>query len=189
MDITTVTTLLGSIKTATEIAKLIKDSDLSLEKAETKLKLAELIGALADAKLEGVELQQTLGEKDARIQELENQLQVREQLTWRHPSYWLQTPGGTDGPFCQQCYDTSHKLVRLQGDGDGYWECKACKNGYSEQERRDREDAAIRQHKRNPHTGVLKCLTQMLGPCVTSKCLRSRLLACTLRAPARARGA
>jgi hypothetical protein len=31
MDITTVTTLLGSIKTATEIAKLIKDSDLSLQ--------------------------------------------------------------------------------------------------------------------------------------------------------------
>lgn len=153
MDITTVTTLLGSIKTATEIAKLIKDSDLSLEKAETKLKLAELIGALADAKLEGAELQQTLSDKDSRIQQLEKQLQVREQLTWQQPSYWLKTDAGTDGPFCQQCYDTGQKLVRLQGDGEGYWECKTCKSSYIDQERSARDDAAVRRHNQNPHTG------------------------------------
>jgi hypothetical protein len=62
MDFTSVTAVLGSIKTATEIAKLIKDSDLSLEKAETKLKLADLNGTLADAKLEVVGVQQTLAE-------------------------------------------------------------------------------------------------------------------------------
>ena len=58
MDLTAVSTLLGSIKTATEIAKLIKDSDVSLEKAETKLKLAELISALADAKIKVTAVQQ-----------------------------------------------------------------------------------------------------------------------------------
>ena len=51
MDMTAITAVLGSIKTATEIAKYIKDSNVSFEKAETKLRLAELIGALADAKL------------------------------------------------------------------------------------------------------------------------------------------
>lgn len=152
MDITTVTTLLGSIKTATEIAKLIKDSDLSLQKAETRLKLAELIGALADAKMEGVELQQTLGEKDSQIQELEKQLQVRERVTWRQPSYWLKTDEGTDGPFCQQCYDSGQKLIRLQGDGDGCWECKVCKNRYIDPERAAKDDAAVRRHNNGPYS-------------------------------------
>jgi len=125
MDITSVTTLLSGIKTATEIAKIIKDSDLSLEKAETKLKLAELIGALADVKLEGIELQQVIAEKDIRIQELEAQFEIRKGLMWKSPSYWLETQAGTEGPFCQQCYDTTGKLVRLQDDGDGRWQCKA----------------------------------------------------------------
>ena len=77
MDISSVTAVLSSIKTATDIARLIKDSDLSLEKAETKLRLADLIGALADAKLEVVEVQQTLAEAEARVQELEAQFAVR----------------------------------------------------------------------------------------------------------------
>lgn len=42
-DIITFAAFLGSIKTATEIAKAIKLSDSSLEKAELKLKIAELI--------------------------------------------------------------------------------------------------------------------------------------------------
>lgn len=42
-DIATISAFLGSIKTATELAKAIKGADLSLEKAETKLKMANLI--------------------------------------------------------------------------------------------------------------------------------------------------
>ena len=60
MDIAAIGSLLGSLKTATEITKFIRESDVSLEKAETKLKLAELVSALADAKLEAVEVQQAL---------------------------------------------------------------------------------------------------------------------------------
>jgi len=44
--------------------KLLRETDVSLEKAETKLKLAELVGALADAKLELAEVQNLLLEKD-----------------------------------------------------------------------------------------------------------------------------
>ena len=43
-----------------------------------------------------------------------------------------------DGPFCQKCFDTDSKTVRLQdhsshGDRGGYfehWFCAACKIGY-----------------------------------------------------------
>ena len=67
MDIAALSSLLGSLKTATDIARFIKDSDLSLEKAETKLKLAELISALADAKIEAAKIQQLLLERAANI--------------------------------------------------------------------------------------------------------------------------
>jgi hypothetical protein len=151
MDLTSVTAVLGSIKTATEIAKYIKDTDLSLEKAETKLKLADLIGALSDAKLEGVGVQQTLAEAEARIRELEQTLETRVKVRWEEPFYWLDddSDGLTpDGPFCQHCYDGGGKLVRLQGYGDGYFECKVCKNSYVTKAHREHQSEAAAEFRR-----------------------------------------
>ncbi|MDP3331342.1 MAG: hypothetical protein Q8S55_05005 [Methylococcaceae bacterium] len=132
MDLTSISTALSSLKTATEIAKLIKDSDLSLEKAETKLKLAELISALADAKIEVTDIQQTLVEKDSQIQELQEKIVIKQKLQWANPYYWLVDGENKDGPYCQHCYDKNKELIRLQGNGEGYWECKACKNNYTD---------------------------------------------------------
>lgn len=148
MDIiTSVTAILGSIKTATDIAKIIKDSDLSLEKAETKLKLANLIDSLADAKLKIINVQEVLLEAEARIRELEQQMNVRQRLEWREPFYWRTTETGTDGPFCQKCYDVESSLVRLQGDGNGYYECRACKSSYVTQHHRERSAESIQNFK------------------------------------------
>jgi len=130
MDIAAISAVLGSIKIATDIAKLIKDSDISLEKAEIKLKLAELISALADAKIEMTQIQQALLDKDAELRKLQEQFVVKEKLKWEQPYYWIIDEKGKDGPYCQQCYDKNHELIRLQGDGEGFWECKACKNIY-----------------------------------------------------------
>ncbi|GAA3988171.1 hypothetical protein GCM10022279_09100 [Comamonas faecalis] len=77
MDLTSISALLSSLKTATDIAKAIKESDVSLEKAESKLKLEELISALADAKIEVTEIRQALLDKDAELRALKNQLEVR----------------------------------------------------------------------------------------------------------------
>lgn len=132
MDLTSITTVLGSIKTATEIAKLIKDSDLTLEKAETKLKLAELISALADAKIEVTDIQHILIEKDQQIRVLEDKLSIKQKLKWIEPNYWVVDGEQKDGPYCQHCYDKNKELIRLQGNGEGYWECKACKNSYTD---------------------------------------------------------
>jgi hypothetical protein len=41
--ISAITTALTSIKTASEIARLLIDADVSLQKAELKLKLADLV--------------------------------------------------------------------------------------------------------------------------------------------------
>ena len=51
LDMASVSVVLSSIKTSADNAKLLREKDVSVEKAETKLKLAELVGALADANL------------------------------------------------------------------------------------------------------------------------------------------
>ncbi len=142
MDLTAVTAVLGNLKTATDIAKFIKDSDISLDKAETKLKLSELINALADAKLEVVNVREELSQAESRVRELETELQVQGSIRWQEPLYWLDVKGAPDGPFCQHCYDSARKLIRLQGNGEGWYECKACKNSYVTAECRQREAAS-----------------------------------------------
>lgn len=131
MDMTSISAALASIKAATEIAKLIKSSDISLERAESKLKLAELLEALADAKIEITEIQQLVLDKDLQIRSLQEQLSVKDRLQWEAPCYWLADGDSKDGPFCPNCYDTEKKLVRLQTYSDnGYWDCTSCKNSF-----------------------------------------------------------
>jgi hypothetical protein len=137
MDITSISAALTSIKTAADIAKLIRDSDSSLEQAETKLQLAELTSALADAKLEVTEIQQSLIDKDALIRSLQEQLALRERLQWEAPYYWLVDESSKEGPFCQHCLDADAKQVRLQGNGSGFWRCTVCKNTYTDKDYKD----------------------------------------------------
>ena len=122
----------SSIKAASDIAKIVRESGLTLEQAEYKLKLAELVEKLADAKMEIASVQDVIDEKDQRIKQLEQEAEIRGQLTYESPYYWLQHEGRRDGPFCQQCYDSEKKLMRLTGYGNGYWDCKTCKSNYTD---------------------------------------------------------
>ena len=117
------------------MAKHIKNSDNSLEKAERDLQLAGLISELAEAKLEITNIQQQLLEKDQLIRDLNEHLTVNEKLHYEPPYYWLVEGDNKDGPFCQVCYDKEGKLIRLhegEMDNRGLWECKVCKNFYTD---------------------------------------------------------
>jgi ribosomal protein L37AE/L43A len=119
--------ILLSVKAAVDIAKLIKESDTSLEKAETKLKLAELISSLADIKIQASEIQQTLLDRESEVRELRDLLSAKEKLQWEKPFYWLVEQDQKDGPYCQKCYDVNGKYVRLQGGNNEVWACFECK--------------------------------------------------------------
>ena len=129
-DIASVSAILSSVKTATEIAKMLKDSDLSFDKAETKLKLAELVSSLADAKLEAAQLQELLLEKDKIIKDLQYAQSLKSKLIWKEPVYWLNENGKEDGPFCPQCYDANQKLIRLQTYDKEHWHCLTCDKSF-----------------------------------------------------------
>jgi len=136
-DIGTIAAALSSLKSATEIAKFISDSGVSLEKAEVKLKFAELVGALADAKIEIAEIQGLLIEKDETIRELKAKAELTGNLVFENRCYWKVEGEEKDGPFCQRCYDVESKLVRLQpgqttydGRTTRWYSCKACDKNY-----------------------------------------------------------
>ena len=117
-DISAIAAVLGSVKTATEIAKFIRESDLSIERAELKLKVADLIVALADVKLELVELQDTFASKDQRIKELEAAFENRDLLVRRYDAYYkTDLSGNANGtPYCLRCWESDHKQRVLVHD-------------------------------------------------------------------------
>jgi len=133
MEISALAAALSSIKNASDIAKLIKESGASLEKAEVKLKLAELVEALAEAKMETASIREVLLEKDDELRRLKSEIEIKDKIIWENPYYFLINGDVKDGPFCQRCYDSEKKLIRLQSPGrNGYWECKECNSGYKD---------------------------------------------------------
>jgi hypothetical protein len=114
-DIATIGAALSSIKTATDIAKFLRQSDLSLEKAELKLKLADLLVSLADAKVELVEVQEELQQKDKKIAELTSAFEAKDDLVRRGDAYYVMDERGeaTGKPFCLRCWESDHKQRQL----------------------------------------------------------------------------
>jgi hypothetical protein len=154
MDISTIASVLTSIKTATDLVNFLRDSSTSLEKAEINLKLAEIINALADAKINIADIKQILIDKDEQIRKLKGQLEIKDKIVWDDPCYWLIDGEKKDGPFCQQCYDRDHQLVRLQefGSAKGRWKCLTCRNVYLDaQARSEVVDTRIRTRTRRTY--------------------------------------
>ncbi len=126
MDITSISTALNSLKTAYELSKIVRDSSNSLEEAEAKLKLTELISVIADTKIQISDIKIELISKNEKIQELENALKFQDELEFEQPYYWRIINGKKDGPYCQKCYDENRKPIRLQDKNNGIWRCLVC---------------------------------------------------------------
>ena len=136
-DITLISAALTSIKTAIGIAKLLREPDQSLEKAELKLKLADLVGALADAKIQLVEVQDALATKDQRIAELEAAFEIKDSVVRRYDAYYSVDGSGrpVGVPFCLRCWEVEHKRRQLVFDVKSQRTrvCTACGHQYNGQ--------------------------------------------------------
>lgn len=89
---------------------------------EVQEKILELREATLRAQEENLELK-------AKVALLEEKLQLRNNVVWKKPSYWVDK----DGPFCQKCYDSEQKLIRLQDGTNDCWSCLECKSYYTGQ--------------------------------------------------------
>ena len=133
-DIAAISTILTSIKAATDIARFIRESDVSIERAELKLKLADLVSALADAKMQAVDVQDELTERGRRIKELEEALETKAVVVRHYDGYYKINAVGqaTGRAYCLSCWDQHHKLRELvQDHGDRSTnKCASCGHKY-----------------------------------------------------------
>ena len=133
-DIGVIGAVLSSIKTATEIAKYVRETDFGLDKAELKLKLADLVSSLADAKMELTSLQDVIDSKDKEIAELKDAFEGKDKLVRSYDGYYLADDDGkpTGDAFCAFCWEESHKQRRLAYSPTNHRvrRCNVCKTEY-----------------------------------------------------------
>ena len=113
-----------SIKAAWNLAKAIKTSADAIDDAQIKLQIAELISALADAKIEAAE-------NAEKISELESLLKNKSKMIFQGRLYYrVLDDDMKEGPFCPTCYDKDEKTVRLQPNSSDRhnddWRCNVC---------------------------------------------------------------
>jgi|TARA_R100000005_G_C4963989_1_gene179560 hypothetical protein len=114
-DFVSISSALTSIKTASDIVKMIRESDASLEKAEMKLQLAELMESLADTKMNLSTIQDELKGRDERIAELEVALELKGEIVRDNEVYYMTNDEGepTGDPLCPNCIEVNSKYVHL----------------------------------------------------------------------------
>ena len=136
-DIATISAITSSVKTAIDIAKAIKDADVSLEKAEQKLRIAELVSALADTKLASAEVLELLQRKNAEIEDLKGKLKFSDKLVRVREAYYEVDEAGTPAgdPYCSHCWETRSQAIHLQKVADDFHKltCPSCKVVHSSQ--------------------------------------------------------
>jgi len=131
-DIGSVSAAIATIKTSIDIARVIKDSNNSLDEAERKLKIADLISSLADVKIELAEVQDLLRDKDSEIRDLKEKINEKESLIFDGKFYWKD---GDKVPFCTVCKEKEEKYHHLTYVKNNSWGqelhyCKICKSEY-----------------------------------------------------------
>uniref|UniRef100_A6VSU9 Uncharacterized protein n=1 Tax=Marinomonas sp. (strain MWYL1) TaxID=400668 RepID=A6VSU9_MARMS len=103
-----------------------KDISDLLDKGAT-VEALERIMELREATLE---LQEENLDLKVKVKKLEEELEEKAKLNYEAPFYWMIEGDNKDGPFCQKCFDSDTKKIRLQTNGNDYWICNACKSQY-----------------------------------------------------------
>ena len=117
----------NGIKVAWEIAKAVKVSADAIDDAQIKLQVAELIGALADARIQAAESSEL-------IASLEQRLKSKIEMKFNGSVYFkVNDANEKDGPWCPTCYDARHLEIRLHTWRDynkrtpEKWHCRECR--------------------------------------------------------------
>lgn len=139
MPVASIVSALSGIKAATDIAKLIKDAGVTLEAADHKLQIAELVGALADSKMALVEIQDLLRDKDDQINSLKDSLKTKLTLIRHNDAYYEKDEHGkaSGSPYCSPCFEKHNIIVHINQNPLKRQTsiCPSCKNTFAWQRR------------------------------------------------------
>jgi len=131
-DLSVITSALTAVKTATEIASFFRQSDFSLQKAKTKDMIADLLNALADAKISIAEARTLIEEKEREINELRAALELSKKLVRHRDAYFETDSNGNPigDPYCIRCWEADHRAIHLVTSGAGWRSCPECRRDY-----------------------------------------------------------
>jgi hypothetical protein len=110
-----ITSALTAIKTASDIARTLRGVDKSFEQAELKLRIADLVEALAEARMAVSDMQDEIRAQRERISELEEREDVRGRIEKRDGVFFVRRADGSgeDGPYCPRCFEVDGLLITL----------------------------------------------------------------------------
>ena len=136
-DTNAINMALASLRTATEIARIMKDAGPSFEEAERRFKFADLINALADAKIGIAELKDSIESKEDEIRALKNALSVKKDLKHTGIFYFAQND---PTPFCPRCLEKDglamHVSPEVWNSQEGHY-CRVCPDCKAEYKTRE----------------------------------------------------
>jgi|SRR5687767_7369476 len=132
-DFASINAIATSLKTALDITKDLRDTETTFDRAESRLKLAELMVALADVKVQLASFQDELLTRDAKISALTAAIETKAKVVRRKDAIYLVgedgAPHGWD--HCLRCWQTDHVLRGLVNSSDynQRW-CPTCETPY-----------------------------------------------------------
>jgi hypothetical protein len=120
-----------SITTAVGIAKAMLASERVYDKAELKLKLADLMGELAEARTDLAVLQSYAYQLSDELAAAKKKLAFAGTMVFEAPFYVNTAGGQRDGPYCPACWEGRENLaVHLYKWSAGSWTCNTCKAAF-----------------------------------------------------------
>lgn len=132
MDSNTLVGALGSLKAASDIVRGISAASTSLEKAELKLRIAELADLLVGARMAVVEAQEEIISLRAQVAALRARADDRSKLVKRGNVYFFNEDAGESGPYCPRCCESTHTRMPVTKLPAGFaalgtYQCPECK--------------------------------------------------------------
>ena len=125
--------IITALSTAITLTKRLKEIGDNIKGAEFKNLLADLSLELADAKLKLVEIMEENAELKKEIQLIKGHAQESNDFVLKNSMYYKENG---DRPFCTGCYDTKRQPVRLIKQKSpfntfGEYKCPACDEFYN----------------------------------------------------------
>jgi hypothetical protein len=131
MELTTISAALSGLKRATEMVSALTRGDVTLEKAELKVKLADVLGELAEARTALVEAHEALEANEKEMQRLLGAVRLKDQVVRYGDAYFSKASNGspTGDPYCTFCFESDGRLLHLTDrDRNHTRVCPGCKH-------------------------------------------------------------
>lgn len=133
VDLTSIVAALSAVEQGLNILKTLRGVNFELEKSELKLQMAEVMSALADAKIGLTSSREQIADLEKEIARLTAFAAKRLRIVG---GMYLEIDNDdkvVDGPFCSRCHDVDKKFVRVVETPigqRGMGHCPQCKTPY-----------------------------------------------------------